>query len=266
MRCSRAIPHLLCALACAPLLTLSAARAQSPMVDDPSLRISTYLDGLSQPTGMRFFGSNEGFVIEKASGQVQFFNAPGAIASTALNLNVQSDGERGLLGIALDPRFKANNPYVYLYYSATSASGDWTGNQLAKYQWNSQTQKLTATATTRTISTPAGFPVVSFHNGGPLVFGSDGNLYGVTGDLNRQRGRAEQYCNDNQRAGGRRISPEHQSDPGGRQPVHGKLRAVVLVRRAQLVRSRRRSGHAQLVGHGEWARSLRRNQPDPAAG
>jgi aldose sugar dehydrogenase len=187
MRCSRAIPHLLCALACTPLLTLGAARAQSPIVDDPSLRISTYLDGLSQPTGMRFFGSNEGFVIEKASGKVQFFNAPGAIASTALTLNVQSDGERGLLGIALDPGFKANNPYVYLYYSATSASGDWTGNQLAKYQWNSQTQKLTATATTRTISSPASpseqsFP---FHNGGPLVFGSDGNLYGITGDLNR---------------------------------------------------------------------------------
>ena len=186
MRCCRAIPHLLCALACAPLLTLSAAWAKNPMVDDPSLRISTYLDGLSQPTGMRFFGSNEGFVIERASGQVQFFNAPGAIASTALTLNVQSDGERGLLGIALDPGFKAANPYVYLYYSGTSASGDWTGNQLAKYQWNSGTQTLTATGITRTISTPAGFPVVSFHNGGPLVFGSDGNLYGITGDLNRQ--------------------------------------------------------------------------------
>src|SRR4029077_2107056 len=47
-------------------------------------------------------------------------------------------------------------------------------------------QKLTATTTMRTISSPvAGIESVSFHNGGPLVFGFDGNLYGITGDLNR---------------------------------------------------------------------------------
>lgn len=188
MRHSCTVVYMLSALACTPLLSASDARAQEG-VSDPNLHIDTYLDGLSQPTGMRFFGANEGFVIEKATGQVRYFNA-GAISSTPLNLNVQNDNERGLLGIALDPAFTTTSPYVYLYYSATSASGDsgtsanWSGNQVVKYQWNGST--LTSTGITRTLGSPAGFANNGpNHNGGPLVFGSDGNLYGVTGDLNR---------------------------------------------------------------------------------
>ncbi len=181
MRRSRAVPYMLSALVCAPLLTPSAARAQS--VNDPNLHIDTYLGGLSDPTGMRFFAPNEGFLIEKGSGQVKLFNA-GAISSTVLDLNVLNDPERGLLGIALDPNFTANH-FVYLYYSAASTSGGWSGNQLEKYQWNSSTSTLNTTGIARTISSPAGFTNNGpNHNGGPLLF-SGGNLYGVTGDLNR---------------------------------------------------------------------------------
>ena len=183
MRCSRAVPYMLSALACAPLLVPSAARAQS--VDDPNLHIDTYLSGLSQPTGMRFFAPNQGFVIEKASGQVKLFDASGISSSPVLNLNVQSDSERGLLGIALDPDFKPPTISSICTTARPRRRAIGLGNQLAKYQWNSSTSTLSPPLITRTISSPAGFTNNGpNHDGGPLVF-SGGNLYGVTGDLNR---------------------------------------------------------------------------------
>ena len=173
------------ALACVVLLTSGPVLAQG--VNDSTLIIDSYVPGLSLPTGMRFFGSNQAFLIEKETGQVKLFNA-GSI-STVLDLPVQGNNERGLLGIAIDPAF-ATNQNVYLYYSSTAAAGDsqtsadWTGNQLVKYQWNGST--LTPTGASRTFgSSLDGQANGPNHNGGPLTFGLDGKLYGVTGDLNR---------------------------------------------------------------------------------
>ena len=58
---------------------------------------------------------------------------------TALHLNVDSPGERGLLGIAFDPAF-ASNHFVYLYYTNPNAgAAPWaTGehNQLSRFTVN----------------------------------------------------------------------------------------------------------------------------------
>ena len=129
MQRPRAIPRGLSALTCTLLL---AARGQS--VDDPNLRIETYLSGLSQPTGMRFFGPNEGFLIEKASGQVKLFNA-GAM-STVLDLKVQSGSEHGLLGVALDPGSS--------YLRPDSSSLLCSGEHAAKSDWIIRPRLFTA--------------------------------------------------------------------------------------------------------------------------
>lgn len=175
--------RMLFALTCAGVMT----PAMAQKVNDSNLVVSPYLTGLSQPTGMVFSGAGQGFVIEKATGLVKRFEA-GAVTGSVLDLSVNSGSERGLLGIALDPDFSTNG-FTYLYYSSTGGSGGvddgaWVDNRVARFQWNGTS--LADTGVFRTFGAAAdGQATGPNHNGGPLAFGSDGKLYGTTGDLNR---------------------------------------------------------------------------------
>lgn len=161
----------------------------APILNDPTLRVSTYADRLMAPTGLGFIGPDELLVIEKATGRVKHIQK-GMVVDTVLDLDVTYNSERGLLGIAVHPDF-IHNQFVYLYFSTNdegSDSGDtntWTENRLSRFTWNG------------TVLDPnSEFPLLRFardhalangpiHNGGPLAFGPDGKLYGTTGDLNR---------------------------------------------------------------------------------
>jgi aldose sugar dehydrogenase len=96
-------------LAGAALFALSpGALAQTPppapTLVDSALGVSTVVSGLSQPIAMAFIGPNDILVTEKASGQVKRVTN-GVVAGTVLDLAVNSASERGLLGLALHPRF-----------------------------------------------------------------------------------------------------------------------------------------------------------------
>ena len=56
---------------------------------------------------MEFIGDNDFFVLEKATGQVKRVS-DGGTPEVMLDLAVNSNSERGLLGIALDKYFKRN--------------------------------------------------------------------------------------------------------------------------------------------------------------
>jgi len=86
-----------------------------PTVVDPSLGVRTVVSGLVTPSTMAFLGPNDFLVLEKNTGRVQRV-VGGAVESTVLDLSVNNASERGLLGIALHPRFPAN-PGVYLYWT-----------------------------------------------------------------------------------------------------------------------------------------------------
>src|SRR5262245_23608147 len=90
----------------------------NPSVLDPNLAVRTVVSGLDQPTSMAFLGANDFFVLEKATGKVQHV-VNGAVVGTALDLAVNNNSERGLLGIALDPAF-ATNHAVYLYWTQSA--------------------------------------------------------------------------------------------------------------------------------------------------
>ena len=134
-----AVRALAAAAACLPAV----ARAQSLI--DPTLAVTTVASGLSQPISMAFLGPNDFLVTEKASGQVNRVTN-GVVAGVVLDLAVNSNSERGLLGMALHPEFPAV-PWVYLYNTASTTGADSNvatqvpllGNRVDRFVWNGAT-------------------------------------------------------------------------------------------------------------------------------
>jgi glucose/arabinose dehydrogenase len=86
--------------------------------------------------------------------------------------NVQgTDGEGGLLGIAITPNFPASDPWLYIYH--TSA----TDNRIVRIQYKNG---VLDTSTLQVLL--SGIGRNKYHNGGRLRFGPDGKLYASTGD------------------------------------------------------------------------------------
>lgn len=183
---------------------------------DPSLSVQTYATGLTNPTGLAFVpGTSDALVIEKGSGQVRRVDAGGgAVSGSVLDLAVNSSSERGLLGVAFDADF-ATNRRVFVYYSAsttaadTSASGAWLENRLSSFTLNPAGTALTGETVLGTFgSSTDGLASGPNHNGGPLAVGPDGNLYGITGDLNRGQVEQNQSTGSSALVGGiYRVNP-----------------------------------------------------------
>src|SRR5687768_14044611 len=179
----------------ASLACAGSAQAQGPEVVDPDLGVRTAASGLSQPVAMAFIGPNDALVLEKASGRVKrVVNA--TVQGVVLDLNVNSNSERGLLGIALHPNF-ASNGFVYLFWSESntgadsnsSTTVDLLANRVDRFHWNGST--LTQTAGNpiirfRAFQQDAGQTARGNHNGGVIRFGPDGKLYAIVGDTGRR--------------------------------------------------------------------------------
>jgi len=140
---------------------------------------------LSQPTAMAFIGSADYLVCEKGTGKVRRVINGNVQAGQVLDLPVNADSERGLLGMAIHPNFSSNG-WVYLFYSRANADNQpWLDNRVSRFTWNgSSLGGETLIVSFLSDSNQANGPN---HNGGIIQFGADGKLYGITGDLNRNR-------------------------------------------------------------------------------
>jgi len=94
---------------------------------------------------------------------------------------ILQEGERGLLGIAVDPNFVSNH-YLWVYFTKQTTSTDCGGtikNRVVRFVLNNDN-----TVTTDPV-TMGCFPVNQYetiHNGGNLHFGPDGKLYITVGN------------------------------------------------------------------------------------
>ena len=248
----------------------------SPQILDPALQVSTVVSGLDLPIGAVFIGPDEMLVIEKDTGRVKRV-VNGDVTSTVLDLGVNNNSERGLLGITLDPGFPAN-PGVYLYWTCRSTSAP--ADPFFPDEQRCLDTNMTAPDTTEILNVPLlvyrvdrfewdgsalifdrnlimlhafqndGAPVPAGqgdetqpprgnHDGGVIRFGPDGKLYVLIGD-NGRRGSLQNLPDG---PGG----PTSQDDQfGGPEPDDAHLTGVIL--RLNDDGTAHVIGHANLTG------------------
>jgi glucose/arabinose dehydrogenase len=97
-----------------------------PLLNDPSLGVELVLDGLELPTSMAFLGPDDILVLEKDKGTVQRIVNGEMLPEPILDVNVATQSERGMLGIAVAEKTNPSAPtYVFLYYTeAESKDGE----------------------------------------------------------------------------------------------------------------------------------------------
>jgi glucose/arabinose dehydrogenase/plastocyanin len=161
----------------------------------------TVLSGMINPIAMAFDPQGRLFYTEKTTGAVRLFQSGTLQAAPVITFSVNSSGERGLLGIAIDPDF-ASNHYIYVYYTCNPAGGACavTQNQVVRFVENNGTGASPQTIFTSPVSSATN------HNGGNIHFGPDGKLYISVGD----GGDTPQYSQDVTMKNGKihRVNPD----------------------------------------------------------
>jgi glucose/arabinose dehydrogenase len=132
--------------------------------------------GLDSPTAMAF-GPNNRVLVTEQGGDLRVTADANLNPTPFVHLSVDSDGERGLLGVAYDPSFSSNR-FVYVYYTVP---GSPPHNRVSRF--TADPKGLLAVAGSETpifdIDSLGG---ATNHNGGAIHFGQDGKLYVAVGD------------------------------------------------------------------------------------
>ena len=163
-------------------MLLGAVAAGAPGVAEAASVPPGFADVLvgnfSSPTTVEWMPGDRIVVLEKA-GRVEIGTPGSASFTTALDLDVCSSGEQGLLGFTHDPGF-ASNGAVYLYYTATTGAG--CVNRVSRFTMGpgSNIDPASEVVLLDKISARG-----TNHNGGDLDIGSDGYLYVAVGDAGR---------------------------------------------------------------------------------
>jgi glucose/arabinose dehydrogenase len=127
------------------------------------------------PTAFAFAPDGTIWYVERFTGQIRFYspNTKQDVLWTTLP-NVSTVGERGVLGVTLDPNFRTS-PWVYVYYSKITRSG--VRNRIVRLFRNSNGSFVLQ----QLLVIPSG----SIHNGGKMKFSFDGKLWVVAGETGR---------------------------------------------------------------------------------
>lgn len=151
--------------------------ASAGILDEPTLNVKDlvvekYVSNLCcMITTMTFVGDDILF-LQKSDGQVRLIQNGTLQSEPVLDVNVNSVGEKGMLGIT------SVGSSVYLYFTESEKDGgDALGNRIYKYNWNGE--KLINPILLEEL------PSNVSHNGGAMVAGLDNQVYAVIGDTLR---------------------------------------------------------------------------------
>ncbi len=151
-------------------LALPAATVPSGFTD------STIASGLSSPTAMELLPDGRILVAEQG-GNLRVVKNNALLATPFLTVSVNSSGERGLIGVTIDPNF-ATNGFVYVYYTTSGAP---IHNRISRFTASGGNPDV-STGTETILVDLDNLSAATNHNGGALHFGPDGKLYVAVGD------------------------------------------------------------------------------------
>ena len=169
------------------------------IIKDPKLDLKVVFQGLKKPSSMAFLGQNDILVLQKDNGTVQRIVNGTMLLNPLLDVNVATQIERGMLGIAVGKHGDTNGKptYVYVYFTEaktgdgqnTSNKNDVLGNRLYRYELVDN--KLVNPKLLLEVPSPR-----PLHNGGSLIIGPDNNLYLIAGDGGRYWGNSTEAHNN----------------------------------------------------------------------
>jgi len=140
-----------------------------------AIGVTPVATGLAWPAGFTFAPDGRIFYNERFTGEVRIFNPSNGMNTLFATIpNLSTQGEQGLLGIALDPNYATTRPFVYVYATRNTQNG--LHNQVIRLRDNGGVG--TSPKVILTVSTTAGV----YHDGGRILFGPDGFLYAVVGE------------------------------------------------------------------------------------
>lgn len=128
--------------------------------------------GFDSPVDFRFLPDGRTLVAEKG-GAIKVIDTNGAVLAQALTtLSVNTLGERGISGLAVDPQFGVNG-HIYVAYTTSDVT-----DRLSRFTVTGNT----ALPGSEMVLLESPGTVAAYHHGGGLAFGPDGKLYWGKGD------------------------------------------------------------------------------------
>ena len=152
----------------ASLVSLAPSASALP----PNAKVQNYKMRLNFPIDMAHApGTNKIFFTEKDTGKIRVLKGRNLKGRACTTLNVNSSGERGLLGIALHPNFKRTR-FLYVYF---------TKARPLQHQVKRFTVRKDRCRNPKVIVSGISASSSGYHNGGQIEF-AGGKLYVSTGE------------------------------------------------------------------------------------
>jgi len=181
------------------------------VLEPAQIDVEVWQQELNVPWELVFLPESNRALITERDGRVLQIKSGKLQNDSYLELDIDSRGEGGLMGMAPHPSFPEES-YIYLMYTYTNSNGN-LYNRVSKFK------DLGDQAVKEEIIIDQ-IPAGNNHNGGRIAFGPDGMLYITTGDtFNRE------IAQDLDNLGGKilRLTPEGsipEDNPFGNSPVY----------------------------------------------
>lgn len=159
---------------------------------------SVVATGLTLPTGLVILPDGSALVGERTTGRIlQVFPDGSPPVEIMVVPGLDATGDGGLLGLALSPTF-GEDGLIYAYVTTLE------DNRVVKFPIGGQPNPVFT-----------GIPKGATHNGGGLLFGSDGALYVGTGDTG-----VPDLAEDSQNLAGKVLRIDIFGEPGGPDSIY----------------------------------------------